>query len=84
MKVPASALSKSAFPINFPVRRNPMVHKKPRERQDSTVRRMVRRIRRVSPDACASEMVGSRSTEIEFVITDGNMMTAIAIPVKMP
>ena len=28
--------------------------------------------------------VGSRRTDTEFVITDGNMMTDIAIPVRIP
>ena len=43
-----------------------------------------RRMSASFPPALASEMAGIRSTETELVMTDGNMMTDIAMPVKMP
>ena len=42
------------------------------------------RIFSLLPAACASDIVGSSKTETEFVITEGNMMTDIAIPVRIP
>ena len=84
IKVPASAFANRKFPRKRPEMTKPAVHKKPRNRQENTVFLIVCRIRRSFPAAFASEIVGSNRTEIELVITDGNMMIAMDIPVRMP
>lgn len=58
--------------------------KKPHRRQTRMVFKTARRMSASFPPALASEMAGIRSTETELVMTDGNMMTDIAMPVKMP
>ena len=84
MKVAESAFLKIKLPIKSPRSKSPIVQIRPNKRQDSVVLIIAFRISVSLCFAWASETIGSKSTEMEFVRTVGNMMIANAMPVRIP